>query len=629
MACAFTAREQTQTAQWDAWITAVDPWPWTTASGAPRPADPDDGLLIPLLDPREQIVRFRYRRRAVDNLITWCHETEASPVHLLVGAAGVGKTRVAAQLTRELTETTSEWTVGAAFPDQPPPPYALRSSCPAAFWSWSAMPTAAMTSPRPCRHCWHTRTPMLLIARSGQHEQWWLTVRRAVAAAARPQALRATGQTVLGPVVHTRADQEQLFVQAMDAFAYRLGVRTPTIGMQQLDPGAPILMIHAAALVALLRARRGRTAAVIDVDATVWEELFDHEAAVWQAAADHLGVGLLPDTQRDVVACAALLGGPDEDAVVDWLVRIPDLTHADRQHRHRVAEWLHILYPAAPSSWLAPVEPALLADQLVIALCEKHPALAEAVLVGLRPGMVAGVVVLLGRLIPRWSWAATHLDRVLREQPELAIPIACRVVSTSVQVDRWIAVCIDDPAVTVSAEWVQTLWDGLPRPEETTLLAWAVLALARRRVILAIDDIDRARWWCDVAEAFLAVEDASLRSGPWISVWEAETPRMCWHGHWFAAHEPSAVPVCCRGRWPRPSTVWHSAAPWPVLRSRLTSDHSPAPDRARGRRVDRQSPRPSPDHPDRKRRPMAATCRRRSRRPPTTARRSATRPRGR
>ena len=73
---------------------------------------PSRRTLRALLAPEASLTRFEGRDDARADLLRWCTEAGA-PVRVLVGPAGVGKTRLAVELARALPE---EWAAGIARP---------------------------------------------------------------------------------------------------------------------------------------------------------------------------------------------------------------------------------------------------------------------------------------------------------------------------------------------------------------------------------------------------------------------------------------------------------------------------------------------------------------------------------
>jgi transcriptional regulator with XRE-family HTH domain len=94
------------------------------------------------------------------------------------------------------------------------------------------------------------------------------------------------------------------------------------------------------------------------------EGLMRHEQRYWraQAASEELdGSDVL---FRRAVALATLTGAGSEREAVDLLRLVPDLKTGPSSELHRLARWVHTLYPNGPD-WWNPLEPDLLGEHLV------------------------------------------------------------------------------------------------------------------------------------------------------------------------------------------------------------------------------------------------------------------------
>ncbi|SCK05456.1 Trypsin-like peptidase domain-containing protein [Streptomyces sp. WMMB 714] len=91
-----------------------------------------------LLDPRSEVVDFIGLDTEINTLTDWCHTREGVSVAAVEGPAGVGKSRLGAELARRLSERRPEaehqpgsadipWTAGflSGTPAQQPPPYGM------------------------------------------------------------------------------------------------------------------------------------------------------------------------------------------------------------------------------------------------------------------------------------------------------------------------------------------------------------------------------------------------------------------------------------------------------------------------------------------------------------------------
>jgi hypothetical protein len=153
---------------------------------------------------------------------------------------------------------------------------------------------------------------------------------------------------------------------AVPAFAAALGVRPPLVELTVPAPGQPVLVLHAAALVAVLEARSPGEAVRVVADLGVLDALLRHEGRYWQGSADAAGLADLDTAvRRRAVAAACLVGAGDEAEAAGLLARVPDLDGASELLRRRAARWLRQLYPARPPAWLGSLEPDLLAERQV------------------------------------------------------------------------------------------------------------------------------------------------------------------------------------------------------------------------------------------------------------------------
>jgi tetratricopeptide (TPR) repeat protein len=323
---------------------------------------------------------------------------------------------------------------------------------------------------------------VLLLARASTDGQWWQELRREVGRQRRTNVLQAAEHLTLEPLALEHRAQAQLFEKAVNELAFRLGVSVA----RPIRPGTTIpattsmQTIQAAALVAVLRQERGDDEPV-DVDQTVWKELLDHEETVWKAADEREGLNLVPDTRRKAVVCAALLGARDAASATKLLENVADLRDAGRERRHRVAHWLHSMYPGRSPEWIAPMEPAFLTDLLVITELADDRNLADRLLERIPQDRMARVLTVLGSSSTRQPWARAQLERILAAQADVALRVACRITSSALDLDAAIAACVDNATVRIGDAALEALWRALPDAGHTVRLSRTVVAVARRR----------------------------------------------------------------------------------------------------------------------------------------------------
>ena len=178
-----------------------------------------------------------------------------------------------------------------------------------------------------------------------------------------------------------------LAAAAVPFFAAKLSVPAPSGADFDLPPHrVPVLVLHAAALVAVLRSMTSPPGPLrVAVTEGVLDELLAHEAGYWRRSVASCG---LPDDGRvikPVVAAAILLGADSLEEAAAVAGRVPDLGHAPAGDLRRWARWLYDLYPAGPAGQLGTVQPDLLAEHHAATQLTADPTLARAILADLTP----------------------------------------------------------------------------------------------------------------------------------------------------------------------------------------------------------------------------------------------------
>jgi hypothetical protein len=503
----FVARRDAKDARWREWSHAVDAWPWDADES-------DDFSIAGLLDARWQVVRFNLLRRPTClELMRWCtikvdssiNKVGSSALWLVTGGGGIGKTRLAVELAEDLRARDDGWAIGAALRGRESEAVlaARALNRPALVVVDYADTRGDLAAALTQLSSDNGRPPVRILLLARDTGEWWDKLRRSAEGKQAKAALRQAGRTHLKALVYSRHDQQQAFEQAVDAFAFRLGQRTPEVRLGELNPEESLLMIHAAALVAALRVRQRRAVDRVDVSEALWHELLEHEAGYWEKAQARFGLQMLGDSCRRVVACAILVGADNETDAVDLLMRVPDLARADWDYRHRVAEWLNALYPASGDQWIGMLQPHQLAEFLILDELKGDQAFAVATLTDLPESRLARVLTLLGRAGSRDMWAKTRAEEILQERPAIAISAACRVTLTGIDLDAVITDCIADPAVALSADALEQMWTELPDADATRRLSRTVAAAAKRRAAITGTDAEYAARLIDLCRAVL------------------------------------------------------------------------------------------------------------------------------
>jgi hypothetical protein len=357
-----------------------------------------------LLHPRRQVVPFFGRGWILRELESWLTDRAATAVRLLVGAGGVGKTRLALQLAGR----APGWQVILVRPEAEAETAELIVSG-ASRERQLLLVDYAETRDRAglaALLCAAQQAGARVLLLSRVAGLWWETL-----SAAYPQQAHLV-DALTGPasVVELSARVEegspdQVVAQAAAAFADRLGRPAVAVPARGWDVDTPVLRLHAAALVVVLGGayRQDR----VDVLA----EVLGHEARYWRGAARRAGLvaGEQPGSDavlQELVGLAALLGADGDEQAADVVGRVPALSDADEELVHRYAGWLTGLYPRDPAGggWVG-VQPDLLAE-----------ALAVRVLSGYRPVMLSALFT--GASLEQAVRALTVLGRACAHQPD-------------------------------------------------------------------------------------------------------------------------------------------------------------------------------------------------------------------
>ncbi|MEU8220143.1 hypothetical protein AB0C47_30735, partial [Micromonospora taraxaci] len=371
--------------------------------------------VVWLLRPQAAVVGFVGRGWLLATLDRWCADPDASVVRLLVGAGGVGKTRLGRHFAGRLTG----W-----------------ECWPVALGGESTVAGQLETGDRPGRLLLtvdyaETRDPqalahllciaqgaggvrVLLLARSAG--LWWSSLSTAYPSQAHlVDALTLPANVIEVPARIEDYTPQQIVAEAMVAFAARLRRRPPgDVPLGGVGSDVPVLRLHAQALLAVLGGPRG------DERYDVLAEVLGHEARYWRhrARRDDLpgaGASNADGMLRRLVAVAALLGAENREQAMELVRRVPGLGGAQPEVVNGYVDWLYGLYPAAGAGGgLGTLQPDLLAENLAVAvLSESTPAERSRTMQGLAPGQAVQALTVLSRARSHQSDAAEMIDVAL------------------------------------------------------------------------------------------------------------------------------------------------------------------------------------------------------------------------
>jgi hypothetical protein len=280
-----------------------------------------------LLRPERAVVEFTGRQAELAQLRAWCALDRPRSVRVLAGAGGVGKTRLALKIAAEWEAAGQKSVLVGAGQEAgalervrgvTAGPVLLVADYAETRTGLGELLRAVLYDPGLVR--------VLLLARS--LGEWWDRLSEGSAPAV-AQLLYAASPILLDTPVEDVPDAE-LAAAAVPFFAAVLGVSPPGgVVLDLPQRRVPVLVLHAAALVAVLRSMTSPAGPLrVTVTEGVLGELLGHEARYWRRTAASSG---LPDDGRvlkAVVAAAILLGAGDLGEAAAVAGRVPDLAGA-------------------------------------------------------------------------------------------------------------------------------------------------------------------------------------------------------------------------------------------------------------------------------------------------------------
>jgi tetratricopeptide (TPR) repeat protein len=468
------------------------------------------------LRPEETVVPFR-RRPELEDLLRWCTSAGHAAVQLVTGDGGAGKTRLALRLGEELATNGWQplWVPRGSERDAARAVHTMGQPCVLVVdYAETRSDLAGLLDDVAADQDGPDLRVVLLARSAGE---WW---QHLLAGAEEPTAalLEAHTPVTLGPVRAAGGPQE-LFDDAVVAFAQKLGVSRPDGRLVLSDPDPVVLVVHAAALLAVADYAAGEPPVQAVSGLEVLEALLRHEARYWARSAAARDLDLDVSVLRLAVAVGCLIGAESETAAGALLSRVPDLDSAERCGR--VARWLHDLYPVVPENeiaqreWLGPLRPDRLAEQLVAGELARRRDLIAPLFTGLSEARATRALTVLARAALTQDRAVSLLRTALAADLErLAVPALLVAVETNPVVGELLSEFITGQPV--SRETLARIAAESPYPS-LALAAPAALAL-QQLADDSTDDSERAGRLSDLSnrladlgrreEALAAVEQA-------------------------------------------------------------------------------------------------------------------------
>ncbi len=483
-----------------------------------RPGEQAGLAVARYLRPEEAVVPFR-RRPQLDELLSWCVSGGHAAARLLTGDGGAGKTRLALRLGEELAAHGWQplWVPRGSEREAVAAVHTIGQPCVLVVdYAETRGELAGLLDDVAADHDGPDLRVLLLVRSAGE---WWQQL--LAGAEERTATLLEAGEPLtLGPVPAPGGMQE-VFDEAVAAFAHKMGTGRPEARLVLSDPDPVVLVVHAAALLAVVDDAAGihpRDQAVSGSE--VLEALLRHEARYWARSAAGRGLDLDVSVLRLAVAVGCLIGADSQSAAGALLSCVPDLDSAER--RGRVARWLHDLYPAPPDSgadereWLGPLRPDRLAEQLVTSQLVDRPELIAPLFTGLGQARGARALTVLARAALTQDRAVGLLRSALAADPDhLAVPAVSVAVETNPVLGELLSQVLGGQPV--SRETLSQVAVACPYP--SLALAAPAAVVLQHLADDAVDDNERARWLVDFSnrlgdlgrreEALAAIEEAA------------------------------------------------------------------------------------------------------------------------
>ena len=368
--------------------------------------------VLGLLQADRSPVPFRGRGRELRQLADWSANESVSPVLLVSGPAGVGKSRLALEFGLRLPQ---DWAVGWLHAGTGADAIGAARAC--------GEPTVILVDDADGRADLLPLLESLAEEHHGPVIRVVLVARSAIGLQAALMArleerhtwiASGAAELDLGPEGGPE-DWIRWFGEAVRAFAAVLDMLVPTLPDRfprgQASAVQPFVVLQAQALLAVLSAGTDQPDPRDLVFGQVATALMSHEQRRWRAIAGtwDWGGGGPPsaDVQQRSIAALALLGADGDAETEQVLRRVPELRDATAERLADIASWILALYPADSGSGPR-IRPDMVGEWFVVSQLTAHPALTHRLQAGLSDEQAARALGLLARAADRME-SASHL----------------------------------------------------------------------------------------------------------------------------------------------------------------------------------------------------------------------------
>jgi tetratricopeptide (TPR) repeat protein len=298
------------------------------------------------------------RQTALDAMVAWCRDGDR-PVWLVEGAAGTGKTRLAADVADLMV--AEGWPAGWARPGMGA--YAVSAAARNGRRALVMVDDAETRADlfELLRTVAGNGRPLAIrvILCARDYGPWWQGLLDRLTGTER-QIING-GRTIINGAGVTPPSARALALREIGATQDR-GRAVNVLAMA--DPATPAILLRQAAVVVALSTRVGELGPA-EVRAAQ-RDLFEEEEGYWRkTAAEVANPGQAPPALRSALSTAAIVGMDDVNDTATVLRRVPALALGAADRLARLAVWWHSLYGrVADISTPAPRLPSWLAERM-------------------------------------------------------------------------------------------------------------------------------------------------------------------------------------------------------------------------------------------------------------------------
>lgn len=388
-----------------------------------------------LLVPEQATVPFIGRAQELLDLTNWCLHRCSDPLRVLIGPGGTGKTRLVRELAAGLNGWECEWVQ-----------FGQEANAIAAAGHHRSLLIVDYAETRPraglARLLWHLAWPpnrqglrVLFIARAAG--DWWADLRGKTQTVRERAVLQNAKCVKMSSLADDRSLLERHYRAALTAFSEKLPGLSVPANMPGLHPDSSILMIHIAALVAMLESGDP----LADQQNKTLSLLLDHEDRYWLRSAESSGLSVLSRTaRRQAVAELCLSGATSVADAAGLLKRVPELADASAASRYSVARWLHGLYPGEGAYQLSLLRPHILAEHLVVRELSADHEFASSALRNLPEGVALHALTMLGYAAEHEPYATALAYEAVHAAPaRMIMPAVTAAIETGLPIDALLA----------------------------------------------------------------------------------------------------------------------------------------------------------------------------------------------